>query len=164
VELTCGLGGISSGSSDAFYAYTFSLAQITGYASYAATFDSWRISAVNVQFVQADRAITSSPVFTVIDYDDVTTLAIADMYQYDTLKLAGGDSPYFERTLAPKLSMAAYGGSTFNSSVQGRGWVQTAEPATPWYGLKVILAASTVGVPDQYFLYARIVFQFKNTR
>jgi hypothetical protein len=162
--LTFGLGNLTSGAVDSPYVFQFNLSLVPGYGSYQTAFDSWRIGNVMVEFTPVVSTSGTSPIFSVIDYNDLTPLAITDAYQYDTLKIAPS-GVRFNRVLQPRPAQAVYSGSAFTSYSQAvpKIWVDSSNPGVPWYGLKVIVSASST--PGLVALaYATCNFQFKNTR
>jgi hypothetical protein len=163
------LGSVSTSSTLAsFGALAFSLSESSLASSFQAIFDSFRIIQVTLRFVPQFKITTGGnypPLLTVIDYDDNSVLTTTSQARaYDTI-VETPFSNYVERTLQPRLAIAAYGGSTFSSYAQSAtDWIDAASPATPWYGLKWAVDATTSAVTAAYSIDAEIIFQFKNVR
>jgi len=81
----------------------------------------------------------------VLDYDDNNSVTVAQALSYDNLKMSPVGA-YFERTLTPKVALAAYSGSVFTAFAQAGNsqWLDAASPGIPYYGLKYALPVGLV--------------------
>lgn len=142
---------VSSTITESAGAIQFSLSSIANVSSYTTIFDKYRIKQVRVRFVpyQAEGVITSGvtagPLYTVLDYDDNNSVTVAQALSYDNLKMSPVGA-YFERTLTPKVALAAYSGSVFTAFAQAGNsqWLDAASPGIPYYGLKYALPVGLV--------------------
>jgi len=163
------LGLVSTSSTlSSFGAIAFSLSESALSSSLLAVFDAFRIVQVTLRFVPQFKITTGGiypPLLTVLDYDDNTVLSTTAQAQaYDTV-VETPFSNYVERTLQPRLAVAAYGGSTFSSYSQVKNaWVDAASPATPYYGVKWAVGATSAAVTGAYSIDSEIIYQFRNVR
>jgi hypothetical protein len=148
-------------------ALAFSLSESALASSFTLIYDCWRIIQVTVRFVPQTAMPTTGaypPLLTVLDYDDGTTLGSSAVARaYDNL-IETPYGNYVERTLTPRTAVATYGGSTFSSYSQSAQWVDAANPATPWYGVKWVIDATANASPAAWALDAEIIYQFRNVR
>jgi len=128
-------------------ALSFALNSLPNYTEFTALFDQYRIIQAVVRFVPTSQVSTSTPLLTVLDYDDASVpSAVTDVQQYATLQIteSGG---YCERVLNPHPATAMYSGAftSFGSPSGGpRGpWIDSASPGVLYYGLKYYNLAQT---------------------
>jgi len=125
------------------------LSALTNAAAFATIFDRYRIRQVTIAFHPlvgegtATSGVNAGPLYTVLDYDDATAATIANLVQYDNLKVAPVGS-FFERTYTPRIAIAAFATSVFTSFAQAPAsqWLDVASPGISYYGLKYGLPAS----------------------
>jgi len=128
-------------------ALSFALSSLPSYTEFTALYDQYRIIQAVVRFIPTSQVSTSTPLLTVLDFDDAATpSAVTDIQQYATLQIteSGG---YCERVLNPHPATAMYSGAftSFGSPSGGpRGpWIDSASPSVLYYGLKYYLVAQT---------------------
>lgn len=156
----------SSTTVDVSGAISFSLSLLPEAASYQNVFDAWRIMQAQVCFMPQSiglNATAVSPLTTVIDYDDLTTLTQASMLEYDTCMTTMTARPHI-RTLVPRKAVAEYSGSAFTGygqAVPGQ-WTDSNSANTPYYGVKYVVPVSAA--VQVYSVYVTLLIQFRNTR
>jgi hypothetical protein len=146
--------------------YSFALADLGSSAFVTGLFDSYRIIAVNVQFIPTSgAAMNAGSIYTVIDYDDTTITSISALLQYETLQVMPTGS-FLERTLEPRAAQALYSGafSSFGQTFGGHKgpWIDTASTGVAYYGVKVGASASTTA--QTYNVVATYVLQARNSK
>jgi len=160
------VGAINQGTGGSTGAFTFSLNLLPAYSSFTNLFDRYQVLQWNLQFnpVQLTSSINqSAPLITAIDYDDANA-GVAEIQQRDTA-MAVPIGTYFERTLQPRVALAAYAGTGFNSyaNMDPRDmWYDTASTAIQSYGLKYYLGSASASSIQIYTVSARIHLRFKN--
>lgn len=145
-------------------AITFSLSSLGNAAAFESIFDQYRIVAARVQFIPNNaRGLTgaTSPIYTVIDYDDASIVPITSLVQYDTLKVspAGGT---FVRELRPKIAVSTYSGAFTSFGTSSTMWLDCASPNVLYYGVKLGIPAATN--PASWFIICNVQIQFRNPR
>jgi hypothetical protein len=132
----------SSAVSETDGAITFQLNNLSGYTTLTSLFDQYRIVGITVRFYPSQPyTAATGQLFTAFDYDDATAVPIATLVQRDTLKVAPANA-YFERSLVPRLAIAAYAGAfTSFGNTQGL-WIDSGSPGVVHYGLKYGVPAS----------------------
>jgi len=142
---------------------SFHLDQLANSAAFVQIFDVYRIIEVQVNFVPINPSASQNPLYTVIDYDDATSITINAMTQYETLQITAG--PHMTtRTFTPRtiINAVAPGGAFSMKAFQ---WLDVATPTTPYYGLKYgIPALSSGSATPVYQVSFRLVVQFRHTR
>jgi hypothetical protein len=130
----------------ASYAFSISSANVgTGF------WDQYRIDAIRFVVQPQNNAIglvTNSttaltPLYCVIDYDDVTNLtsaAAAQSYS-NCISLAPGES--MERTFQPRIAVAAYSGAFTSYANMAPQWIDAASTGVNHYGVKVFIPGVT---------------------
>jgi hypothetical protein len=127
-------------------AYAFSLGSLPDYTEFTALFDTYRIISVRIcfypLFTDTSATVAYPPIHTVIDYDDNNTLALNILNEYDSLQVVQ-TGQFFERTLTPRIALAAYSGVfTSFSQPPAKSWIDCASPNVTHYGLKYAVAIS----------------------
>jgi len=156
----------SSVTSGAVYVTLSSLPQTS---SFATIFDSWRVLQFTVRFVPSLSmltAVANPPLLTVIDYDDATApTTTGALRAYDTLLVTpfGQAGGYVERTVNPKIAIAAFSGA-FTSYAQASKWVDCASPGIQWYGVKYAIDMTAGSYNPAYDIEVDAVMQFKSVR
>jgi len=146
-------------------ALSFTLNSLPNSVEFTALFDQWRIVQAIVKFnTGAVNFNTAASVLTVIDYDDDTSLASAsDAQQYGTLQVNPLGTGYFDRTITPQFSTAAYSGAfTSFASADKRTWVDVASPGVRYYGLKYFVPPTSV--ITQLDISIDVIVQFRENR
>jgi hypothetical protein len=152
-----------TGSSSVEYdsAFTFYLSQIANYSQLVACFDSYRFLQVRAMFVPATSNTGSSPIWTVIDYDDNNATVISSLLQYDTLQIAPAGA-YFERVLRPRCSIAMYSGTFTSFANSEPQWIDCNSASVNHYGIKTGVTASPN--PPTWYVSFEYTIQFRNIR
>lgn len=170
----------SDNSSDIFGSIQFRLQDLPGYLELQDLFDQYRIDAIQVKFFpmtsgvymqpfnNASTTVVFTPRFmTAIDYDDNSAPVNLDQIrQYQTYKSTMAyqqHSRYFKPCFASEVFKTAvttgYGAR--------RGWIDTAYPDVPHFGLKYALEATGVASNDFAFGYridVKMWVSFKNVK
>jgi len=151
VELTTMQIIASNTTGPTFGAIAFQLSNFPQSTYYATVFDQYRIREVNVKFVPTATSVltpvmgSGSYLLTVLDYDDASTPTnMNSLVAYSSLKITP-PGVIDERTLRPRIAMAAYGSSgTFTSSanIDPLVWVDAGSATVQYYGLKYGLSSS----------------------
>jgi hypothetical protein len=149
---------------DTYTAYSFTLGTLPNSTEYTQLFDQYRIVQVTITFQPSTLVATSSPLYTVIDYDDANApTSLNDLLQYDTLKTTMTGA-YHVRTVNPRFTLGAYSGTlTSFANAPNDMWVDVASPNVQYYGVKLGWPAFT-GATGTLSVMARYVVQFRNTR
>jgi len=155
----------SSTSAPAFAQVNFSLGNSPIAASFEGCFDSWRVLQATVRFIpltQPAIGSTFAPLLTVLDYDDsVAPTTTAQLRAYDML-MEVPFGHYQERTVVPKLAIAAYQGA-FTAYAMSSSWIDCAYPNVLWYGVKAGIDTTSIAYAA-YGIEVDCVFQFKSVR
>jgi len=160
------VGAINQSASGSSGAFTFALSQLPSYNSFTNLFDRYQVLEWNLQFnpVQLTSSINqSAPLITAIDYDD-NNAGVAEIQQRDTA-MSVPIGTYFERTLQPRVAIAAYSGSGFTSyaNMDPRDmWFDTSSASIQNYGIKYYSGSGTATTTQIYTVSARIHLRFKN--
>jgi hypothetical protein len=154
--------------------YTFSLSDIDNTANFVALFDQYRIAAVRIMFEPFQNAVQLTDptitlpgvLYTVIDYDNTTTLAnAAAARQYaNCVEAAPGKSVC--RSFVPHIAVAAYGGAFTQFANDEPHWIDSVSPTVQHYGVKALVSGGVAGqtllskwiVKRQYFLEFRNIY------
>lgn len=135
-------------------AMKFELGDLPNVASFAATFDQYRIDAIRVTIrpqntaigLFTNTAITLSDLLVVIDYNDATALtSLAQAREYDNcMTLAPTESG--SRTFRPCIAVGAYNGAfTGYTSLNSDAWIDMGSTNVQHYGLKAICGGGAAG-------------------
>jgi hypothetical protein len=129
----------SSTTAEVTSALTFSLSSLPDYTEFTGLFDAYRIVGVKVCFYPAFLDTTATtlypPIYTVIDYDDSNTTSTAAYGEYDSCQVVQ-TGQYFERTLVPRVAIAAYSGAFTSFGQKAKMWIDCGSPSVNHYGLK----------------------------
>jgi len=165
VELSYQISTSLSTTAPTFGALPFTLANGDNYSNYVGCFDQYRIIQVNVKYYSSPLAAgMAALMYTVIDYDDANTLSAPGSYLgYDTLKVAPVGI-IDERTLNPRIAVAAYNGSVFSAfaNMSKSTWLDTASGTVQYYGLKYYVP--TLSVANTLFFVVTMMVQFKSQK
>jgi len=163
---TAGAISILSSASTANSLY-FSLQAVPLVGGFSAVFDSYMFQQVTVRFVPLGTIAAGSggynPLLTAIDYDDANTPTSAAYLQgYDSCQ----ETPlgqYVERTLVPRIAVAAYQG-TFAGYGQKRSWLDVASSNVQHYGLKYYIQQPSTSFATLYSIEVDVVISFMSIR
>lgn len=146
-------------------ALSFSLASAPNYTSYTTCFDRYRIIQANVKILPSGIATGSGiNILSVFDYDDATALGSQSaFFGYSTLKVTPAGQ-IDERTLTPRIAVAAYAGASFNgyANMPANTWIDSASAGVQYYGLKYYAPTGSAGQSVQFIITMNI--QFKQQR
>jgi len=124
-------------------AISFTLNSLPDSSEFTNLFDQYRITQAVVKFVPTSQVSTSSPLLTVLDYDDaVTPTLVTQLYEYSTLYVSESSS-YVERALKPQMAVAAYSGAFTSFGSMSDMWIDVASPNVVYYGVKWFNLAQT---------------------
>jgi len=125
-----------------FSAFTFDLGQFPNFQSFAYVFDQFRVAQLQFDFYVETSATNVPSIATSIDYtDSVVPTTVISVLDNDSCLVT--DTPFFQRTLAPKFVMPNI--TTGDSALLSSGWIptQVGDDAIPvindtsWNGLKL---------------------------
>jgi len=153
----------SSTTVDQSIAYAVALSSFNDAGSYAAVFDQYRIVQLTIEFIPRGTNVNASPLYSVIDYDDNTSLASLNaLNSYDSVMVTQAGQIH-TRTLNPRIAVSAYS-TTFNSfaNLTANTWIDAASPNVTYYGLKVYLP--TGATVEVYDVNVRGILQFRSQR
>lgn len=149
---------------EADYAFSFALNNLSNGPSFEAIFDTYKIIGIKVKIIPTSGLATGGPpLYVVIDYDDASTLTIASMQQYDTLSIVPGGA-YHERSLVPRMALAAFGGAFTSYAQQQDQWLDCASPGVLHYGVKCAIPQAATSNLSQWTILAEFIIQFRNVR
>lgn len=156
-------GAITLGTVNLAQSYNFQLSALPLSSSFTNMFDRYRVLMWQLQFnpVNMPTAMYTAPIVTAIDYDDASTPS-AEIQQRDTA-LTVPIGQYFERTLQPRLAVAAYSGAfTSYANMPSNTWIDSGSPSVQFYGIKIFSYQTTATNTNIYNVSARVLLQFKN--
>lgn len=151
------------GGASKFFAKSFILADLDDVGSYSAVYDSYRIIGVSIRITprQNNTHIDEVPkapmtgIF-VVDYDDDTTpTTLASMRAYGTAKYLPLNQP-FKFFVRPRTTGALWAGGAFSGYSVNRGgrtgpWIDMANTAVKYYGIKLASPVVSGSFPDNNF-------------
>jgi len=114
--------------------------------------DQYKIEAIRFVIQPQNNAIglvtnsttTLTPLYCVIDYDDVTNLTSAAQAQSYSNCISLGPGESLERTFQPRIAVAAYGSGVFTSFANmAPEWIDAASSGVNHYGVKVFIPGVT---------------------
>jgi len=154
-------------------AVNYRLSALPNAAEFTALFDQFRIDCVRTTFRPAFNAgqviavatALYPDLLTVIDLNDSNSpAALADMYEYQTLKVTGPFEKH-SRCFKPKWSTTSYTGS-FSGFAPMDGWVDCASSTTQWYGLKigVLAGAASQTLLQRWEVQHEYYMSFRNVQ
>lgn len=136
-------------------ALTFSLSALPNSSEFTSLFDAYKVMKVSLDWLPFGDSVnlpistmtgTSSlmfpggPLITVVDYDDAGTPAAAsDLLQYQTAKVTPVPRRH-KMSLRPKFAIDVNNGMSTGYGPRS-GWLDTAYPGIPHYGVKYYLNA-----------------------
>jgi len=137
-----------SGTIDQAGSIAFVINSVGDVGSLATIFDQYRIAHVSVDFIPLLATLSTSPLYTVIDYDDSNVLtSLAATLEYSTLQISQQGQQQ-TRVLSPRVALSAYTGAFTGFANQGGQWIDAASPTVQHYGIKwyfpSLAGASTV--------------------
>lgn len=146
------------------------LADVPGYTDFTNLFDQFRISGISVRIIpRFTQALQSSgaplppgELFTCMDYDGNGPTTLSAIQQYQNNKMTRGHIVH-KRFYKPSVLMAAYQSAIATSYIpKWNQFIDTADAATPYYGLYGIVANN--GAVVDYDLQATYYIQCKNVK
>lgn len=173
------VGTVTAGVTSQFGAIEIALDNLSGYASYAAAWDKYRIEKVELTFIPNcnthNLSIASSssttqvaPIATVLDFDDGNSLSTtASAEEYGTYKVHNPFLP-FHRKYVPKVAMAVYDTAlvTGYSQPDEPVWIDVSNTSVPHYGLKWAAYSNggTQSTFQKWFVYVKAWVSFAQSR
>ncbi len=137
--------------------------------SLASLFDCYRIRRAKVLFEplanqNSSTGGASASLITALDHDDATSLTSTSLLSYSSVQVAPAGT-VVERVLTPNAANPVYSGSgfTYFARVPNSQWIDLANPATPYYGVKYTLG-NTATATTIYNIYVHLVVECKNIR
>lgn len=146
------------------------------YTSFTTLFDSYRIAKLHLvarpnvsstdagNLNPASAGILRQPVCSAIDNDDDSLTSFTNLQNYPpgVMKMCMTDDTW-EHTWVPKAATRIYNNLLADGFAQQGGWLDCAQPAVPWYGIKW----ATNGVVDNdygWWVTVTYTMQFKGSR
>jgi hypothetical protein len=157
---------------DTNIAIAVQLSDFNGYADFTSCFDQYRLNAVAITFTpssgmpSSSTLITIPRLWTVIDYDDGSTIARTAISQYESCIVTPAGCGV-TRVCIPRQAIAVYQPSAFTGYGNVAGvWNDSASPNTDWFGFKAVLEQGLTGQTDLYQYSTEITafWEFRSTR
>lgn len=162
------------------YACEFALNDLGNYANFAAIYDQYRVNKIVVKLIPMIQLNGVQPIAgvtpgnpgllaTVVDDDDVTPLAtLQDYEQYSTYRCQPAISTRTHtRTIYPKIrgQVLNAGGASVAANLLGRTWMDMAQPAVSYAGLKIYFDAyANANMAQNWQIQATYYVSFRSTR
>jgi hypothetical protein len=151
--------------------YNFFLGQITDVTQLAAVFDQYRVRGLECVLRPAASqglsatVLPSGLLYTVIDYDDGTSLTPGSAYTaYDNCITTNTYSAQ-RRCFKPRVAKAVYSGSAFTSfSNEVAPWIDSVSTGVPHYGLKAGIEPGNSTQLQVYSLQVSVELEFRQSR
>lgn len=131
-------------------------------------FDQYRIAEIEVWYIPQSKVETTTAaqqvglMFTVVDYDDTTSLASVNAAtEYDSCISSPGDSGHYRR-FTPHIAVAAYSGAFTSYANETAPWIDVASNGVYHFGVKC--AHSTTSVVYSYNTVVRAAIELRNVR
>jgi hypothetical protein len=153
-------------------AASFSAAAVNQFSSFAAVFDQYKITEIELWIVprHAVSPTTASTtndglLYSVVDYDDSTALTTAAAHeQYTNCVVSSSTSGHYRRFI-PHVAMANYAGTFTGYTNSGPVWIDCNTTGTLQYGVKFgVSACDVAGNANAYDLIYRLHVEFRNVR
>jgi hypothetical protein len=163
------LGALTaSAAGDVTAAFSFTLSDLSESSSYTSIYDQWRLDRLDIHVLGVTQpGVTASvtPAYAflsiVTDYDDTAALAAFSLsLNYENVAVIGPGQGH-QRTIVPRMALAAGGTTQFANSRQ---WIDCSSTSTPWYGIKTCIKQSTSTNVPSWYLFARYHISFRNVR
>jgi hypothetical protein len=167
-----GLAVVSSSNSVfANYAISFTAANLTQIASLAAIFDQYMINLVELWLIPRSPATPYSSstnrglMYTVIDYDDASTLTTASDYLSYTNCVVCPATDGVYRSFAPHIATAAYSGSFTSYANSKPIWIDAASTGVQHFGFKAGFGQTAAAADNiTYDIIIRLSTSWRNVR
>jgi len=145
-------------------ALDFKLSNYPGDADISAMFDQYRILQAHVVFLPLANT-NGTPLFSVIDYDDVSASPLSELLQYSTLMVTQPGNAQ-ERVLVPRAAIAVYSGSAFTNYAQSTPgtWIDTDSSTTPHFGLKYAIPTLPATGTVTFQIISKITIQVRGPK
>jgi hypothetical protein len=154
-----------------FGGYSFTSASIQQFSSFAAVFDQYRITMVEVWLyasnpqVPSGASVSRGELLSVVDYDDATALSsISALQEYQNCVQTPAYIGHY-RKFKPHIATAAYSGTFASYANMTDQWIDCSSTGVQYYGLKVGLigadSAANIVVLNQL---VRVHAEFRNLR
>lgn len=178
VRLTWDAGRITAGVTAQFGSFEFQLDQFSGFADYAAVFDSYRLKKIRATFIpnvnthsltgMVAGTLRVAPIVTVIDYDDSNIpSSIDELLQFSTSKVQQPFQP-FALEFKPRPATALYAGGVTPGYAQAspNTWIDCANDDVSHYGMKwgSIATGASQTVFQEWKVFFEGWFEFRQPR
>lgn len=147
------------------YAFSFALSDVNGYANFTTVFDDYRIDQVTVVLNPLNfDPVNRSYAYVYVDYNDSSTPTLSQAVSAENMFIVPGGTPC-EYTFRPKIQAAYYSTITTQYGPASSGsWMSTQYPGAPYYGLKIVTAATTSTAAALFAVSFHYVLQFKHPK
>jgi hypothetical protein len=165
-----GIIATSSTSVVANFTKNWSSADINQFSQFAAVFDQYRFTMIEIWLTPSGPACapsylntTGGRMYSVTDYDDSNNLSSSNnALQYQNVLVTSFTDGHYRR-FTPHIAVAAYGGAFNQFKNEVADWIDCASTNLQHYGVK-FLVDTTAGTADVKFdAFYRITVEFRNT-
>lgn len=154
----------------ATYAKNWSSSDINQFSSFAAVFDQYRFSMIEVWFTPNGPGLAASylnttggRMYSVTDYDDSNTLSTSNAaLQYQNVLVTSFTDGHYRR-FKPHIAVAAYGGAFTQFKNEEADWIDCASTGVQHYGAKFCLDTTAATADVKVDAFYRITVEFRNT-
>jgi hypothetical protein len=171
IKKTYGIGAVlSSSSAEVLNAYNFTVNSIEDIASYAACFDLYRITRIEVSIrAMSALAIPTGTLpytylVTAIDLDDsAAESTVSRVLNYQSAKIVrpGQDLTF---NFVPRVATALYSGAFSSYGSLASPWIDAASLTVQHYGLKTGIIQSTSSNAHGWYIFATLFVDFASPR
>ncbi len=146
---------VASAGADVTGALYFTLDSVAGSSDFTSLYDQYRIAGVEVELFWGTDALTPGQIYLAPDYDDATTVSVANLLQYSACKRFPIGKNIFLRMDRLACDLSVYGTS---GSAPGRvvynPWLDCGKPDVQHFGLKY-------GIPAGPNFTATVMVRYK---
>lgn len=161
-----------SNASFTFASYAPTSSNINQFSSFAAVFDQYRVSEIELWLLPRHTnplSVSSTGntglLYTVIDYDDASSLSTALAFEQYSNCVVSPTYVGVYRKFKPHIAVANYAGSFTGYSNVVMGWVDCSTTGTVMYGVKIGCSVCDATSDEQVFdVVARYHVEFRNVR
>jgi len=152
--------------------YFFSLDEMPEYTECSALFDQYRVDSVTIELLSEANVNTTTPAgalftlphfYSCIDLTDVTPITSEnEILAYSSCQLH--QHGVMKRTLSPCFSTRVFDTALVDGFTTRRGWLESANPSIPHYGIKVYAPTRAVYANQPYKCYLTIKCSFRGVK
>jgi hypothetical protein len=148
--------------------FTYQATNFSGIADYLTLFDSYRIREVELvvrpAYTTGFSTFNPPTVYTVIDYDDNSTLTATQLREYSNLELSCYETVV--RHFVPAVNIPTYvsGGASTGDMTVFAPWIDAATTTVEHCGVKIGIDGGTLTNSQQLDINHRFLVEFRCTR